>query len=105
MDEAFFRAVDETIAIVENYFSPSGGQGWPSVADVVLECFIATDKVYGEDQANEFAKDFRWKESQLAEDLAAYEEAKLDIEVMIGVRQQEDREKRLNLDRIGRLRR
>jgi predicted transcriptional regulator len=54
----------------------------------VLECFIAADKVYGEDQANEFAKDFKWKESQLTEDLAAYVESGHDIGVMVSVRQE-----------------
>jgi hypothetical protein len=104
MDRSFFKAVDETISVVQDYFAPSGGRDWPSVADVVLECFIAADKVYGEDQANEFAKDFKWKESQLSEDLAAYTESRYDIGAMIGARQQTDRGKRLNLERIGRLR-
>jgi hypothetical protein len=104
MDMSFFKAVDETISVVQNYFAPSGGKSWPSVADVVLECFIVADKVYGEDQANEFAKDFKWKESQLTEDLAAYVESGHDIGVMVSARQEMYREKRLNLKRVGRLR-
>jgi hypothetical protein len=60
MSEAFWKAVEETVSVVENYFAPSGGSSWPSVSDVILECFITADQVYGEDGANKFAENHIW---------------------------------------------
>jgi hypothetical protein len=39
VSEAFWKAVEETVSVVEN-FAPSGGSSWPSVSDVIVECFI-----------------------------------------------------------------
>jgi hypothetical protein len=63
VSEEFLRAVEETATVVQNYFTPSGGSSWPSVAEVVLECYIAADQVYGEDRANKFAENHRWRSS------------------------------------------
>jgi hypothetical protein len=54
VSDEFMRAVEETVTVVQRYFTPSGGSSWPSVAEVVFECFTAADQVYGEDKANKF---------------------------------------------------
>jgi hypothetical protein len=33
VSDNFLKAVDETVLLVQNYFAPSGGDGWPSVAE------------------------------------------------------------------------
>jgi benzoyl-CoA reductase/2-hydroxyglutaryl-CoA dehydratase subunit BcrC/BadD/HgdB len=66
VSDEFMRAVEETVAVVQRYFTPSGGSSWPSVAEVVCECFTAADQVYGEDRAKKFAENHRWTEEQLS---------------------------------------
>jgi hypothetical protein len=100
----FLERVKQTEASVPAYFGNKGGEGWRSVHEVVLECLIAADKVYGKDQANAHAKDFRWTREQLVQDLSAYEAAGHNIETMVGTRQNTDRGSRLNIQRVQRLR-
>jgi hypothetical protein len=104
VSDEFMRAVEETVIVVERYFTPSGGSSWPSVAEVVFECFTAPDQVYDEDRANKFAENHKWTEEQLLSDLTAYQEAEYSISAMVDKRRQKNKEGRMNVERVGRLR-
>jgi hypothetical protein len=97
--DSFLKAVKETVLLVQNYFPHSGGSSWPSVAEVV-----ATDQIYGEDRANKFAENHSWTEEQLKSDLTAYQESGYDIGTMVALRHQTNKSSRMNLERVGRLR-
>jgi hypothetical protein len=88
--DSFLKAVKETVLLVQNYFPHSGGSSWPSVAEVVLECFVAADQIYGEDRANKFAENHSWTEEQLKSDLTAYQESGYDIGAMVALRHQKN---------------
>jgi hypothetical protein len=104
VSDQFMKAVEETVRIVQRYFTPSGGSSWPSVAEVVFECFTAADQVYGEERANKFAENHKWTEEQLMADLTAYREAGYNICEMVKTRRRKNREGRMNVERVGRLR-
>jgi hypothetical protein len=104
VSDQFMKAVEETVRVVERYFTPSGGSNWPSVAEVVFECFTAADQVYGEERANKFAENHRWTEEKLLADLTAYQEAGFSISEMVKTRRLKNAKERMNVERVGRLR-
>jgi hypothetical protein len=102
--DQFMRAVEETVRVVQRYFTPSRGSSWPSVAEVVFECFTAADQVYGEERANKFAENHVRTEKQLLADLTAYQEAGYSISEMVKTGRQKYMKERMNVERVGRLR-